>query len=84
MDGIYSNDGDNEDFTWDPIWHVKTSIDEEGWMAEMKIPLSRLRFDKEEDQVWGLQAGRMLYRKEELSLWQPISRDAPGWVHLFG
>ena len=84
MDGIFSNDGENEDFTWDPIWFVKTSIDGEGWVAEMKIPLSQLRFDKEENQVWGLQVGRFLFRKQELSLWQPIPRDAPGWVHQFG
>ncbi len=84
MDGIFSNDGENQDFTWDPIWFVKTSIDGEGWVAEMKIPLSQLRFDKEENQVWGLQVGRFLFRKQELSLWQPIPRDAPGWVHQFG
>jgi hypothetical protein len=84
MDGIFSNDGENEDFTWDPIWFVKTSIDGEGWVAEMKIPLSQLRFDKEENQVWGLEVGRFLFRKQELSLWQPIPRDAPGWVNQFG
>jgi hypothetical protein len=78
MDGVFSNDGENEDYTWDPIWFVKTSIDAEGWNAEMKIPLSQLRFDKEENQVWGLQVARLLFRKEELSLWQPIPRDAPG------
>ncbi|MQY78871.1 MAG: hypothetical protein GH151_06705, partial [Bacteroidetes bacterium] len=84
MDGVFSNDGENEDWTWDPIWHVKTNSDEEGWTAEMKIPLSQLRFDKEEDQVWGLQVVRLLFRKEELSIWQFIPRDAPGWVHQFG
>jgi hypothetical protein len=83
-DGIFSNDGENEDYTWDPIWFVKTLIDGEGWNAEMKIPLSQLRFDKEVDQVWGLQVARLLFRKQELSLWQPIPRDAPGWVHQFG
>jgi hypothetical protein len=82
-DGIFSNDGQNEDYTWDPIWWVKTSIDQEGWAAEMRIPLSQLRFDTD-DQVWGLQVGRLLFRKQELSLWQFIPRDAPGWVHLFG
>jgi len=84
MDVIFSNDGENEDDTWDPIWWVKTSIDEEGWAAEMKIPLSQLRFDKEENQIWGLQAIRSLYRKDELSLWQFLPRDASGFVHLFG
>jgi len=84
QDGIFSNDGENEDYTWDPIWFVKTSIDGEGWNAEIKIPLSQLRFDKETDQVWGLEVARLLFRKQELSLWQPIPRDAPGWVHKFG
>jgi hypothetical protein len=84
MDGIFSNDGGNEDYTWDPIWFVKTTIDEDGWNAEMKIPLNQLRFDRKESQVWGLQVGRFLFRKEELSVWQPIPQDAPGWVHQFG
>jgi hypothetical protein len=83
-DAIYSNDGENEDFTWDPIWYVKTSIDADGWNAEIKIPLSQLRFDKEKNQVWGLQVIRFLFRKEEVSLWQPVPRDASGWVHQFG
>src|SRR4030043_2226686 len=50
----------------------------------MKIPLSQLRFDKEKNQVWGLQVIRFLFRKEEVSLWQPVPRDASGWVHHFG
>ncbi len=83
-DAIISNDGEIQDFTWDPIWYVKTSIDGDGWNAEMRIPLSQLRFDKENNQVWGLQVIRFLFRKEEISLWQPVPRDASGWVHQFG
>jgi len=84
MDLIISNDGENEDDTWDPIWWVKTSVDDKGWTAEMKIPLSQLRFDKDKEQIWGLEAIRSLYRKDEKSFWQHIPRDAPGFVHLFG
>jgi hypothetical protein len=83
-DAIISNDGENQDFTWDPIWYAKTSIDADGWNAEMRIPLSQLRFDKENNQVWGLQVIRFLFRKEEVSVWQPVPRDASGWVHQFG
>jgi hypothetical protein len=83
-DAIISNDGEIQDFTWDPIWFVKTSIDADGWNAEMRIPLSQLRFDKEKKQVWGLQVIRFLFRKEEASVWQPVPRDASGWVHQFG
>ena len=38
---------DNTDDTWNPVWYVKTSIDYDGWYAEMKIPLTQLRFAKQ-------------------------------------
>ncbi|MDX9905158.1 MAG: DUF5916 domain-containing protein [Bacteroidales bacterium] len=82
-DYIISNDGD-DDKTWDPVWFVKTSTDSLGWLAEMKIPLTQLRFAKAEDYLWGMQVGRILYRLDELSLWQPIPADAPGWVSHYG
>ena len=84
IDGVFTNDGDNEDYTWDPIWYADTYVDDEGWSAEMRIPLNQLRFSGEENQVWGLQVGRYLFRRQELSLWQHIPQDASGWVHLFG
>ncbi len=83
-DFLISDDGDNEDLNWNPIWQVRTASDDQGWTAEMKIPLSQLRYGKEEDQVWGLQVTRNLFRKEEVSNWQFIPRDAGGWVHAFG
>jgi len=84
IDGVFTDDGQNEDYSWDPVWYVKTTVDNQGWTAEMKIPFSQLRFGKSKDYVWGLEVGRFLFRKEELSFWQPIPKDAPGLVHLFG
>ncbi len=83
-DYVMSNDGQKEDPTWDPIWYVKTRIVKDGWNAEIKIPLSQLRFSKTDKQVWGLEVARYIYRKQELSLWQLIPNDAPGMVHMFG
>ena len=83
-DYVMSNDGMREDPTWDPIWYVKTRIVKDGWNAEMRIPLSQLRFSKENEQVWGLEVARYIYRKQELSLWQLIPNDASGMVHMFG
>ncbi|MFH1941424.1 MAG: sugar-binding protein, partial [bacterium] len=83
MDGVWTNNGE-EDYSLDPIWYVDTSMDEEGWCAEMRIPLSQLRFGKKENHVWGMQVARFLFRKEELSCWQHIPNDAPGWIYLFG
>jgi hypothetical protein len=74
----------NWDTSWDPIWYVKTGIDSLGWTAEMRIPLTQLRFSLQEEYIWGLQFTRRLYRKEEISNWQFISPNASGWVHNFG
>ena len=82
-DAIITNDSDF-DITWDPVWYVKVSIDELGWIAEMKIPYNQLRFAKVEDHIWGFEVIRQLFRKEELSLWQMIPVDAAGWVSKWG
>ena len=83
-DQMFTNDGESEDSSWDPNWWVKTSINDEGWVAEMKIPFSQVRFDKNSGEIWGLQVARVLYRKNETSFWQHMPKDAPGLVHLFG
>jgi hypothetical protein len=83
-DGIMTDDGDNLDDSWDPIWYTKTSVDKDGWNAEMKIPLSQLRFSAKNEQVWGLQVVRYLFRDSEKSLWQHIPSDASGWTSNYG
>lgn len=83
-DEAVTQDGNNWDESWNPIWYLKTSIDNEGWNAEMKIPLSQLRFGKKEEHVWGIQLMRHIFRLEERSNWQYIPKGSPGQVHLFG
>jgi len=83
-DRIISGNGQNVDRNWDPIWYVKTDVDNQGWTAEIKIPLSQLRYGKKDEQVWGLQVTRTLFRKEETSEWQPIPKDVSGLVNQFG
>lgn len=83
-DAVISNDGANTDRNWDPIWYGKTNIDDKGWTAEMKIPLTQLRFSSEEEQTWGIQLTRYIYRLEETVQWKLIPKDASGWVSQFG
>jgi hypothetical protein len=82
-DGIVTNDN-NFDDTWDPVWYTKVNIDALGWTAEMKIPYTQLRFSKKENYTWGIEVMRWLFRKEEISLWQMVPKDAVGWVSLWG
>jgi hypothetical protein len=83
-DLVLTDDGQNEDYTFDPIWFVKTRIYEWGWAAEMRIPLTQLRFSAAETQVWGFEVLREIYRYNESDLWQPIARNASGQVHNLG
>jgi hypothetical protein len=79
-----TDDGMKEDITWNPIWWAKTQVDDRGWSAEAKVPFSQLRFDKGKSGIWGFQVGRMIFRTGENTIWQPVSRESPGWVHLIG
>jgi len=83
-DLVYTEDGMNQDESFDPIWYAKTSIQGWGWTAEMRIPLTQLRFPEKDEQVWGLEVLRQIYRHDETVMWQPIARNASGLVHNGG
>jgi len=83
-DEFISNDGNNWDDSWNPFWFFKAKTDDEGYTAEARIPFSQLRFGKEENQTWGLQVNRNLFREQEASSWAPIKQTQPGWVSRFG
>ncbi|HEX6333756.1 MAG TPA: DUF5916 domain-containing protein, partial [Flavisolibacter sp.] len=83
-DEFVSNDGRNWDVSWNPIWYGKTKVDDKGWTAEVKIPLSQLRYGNEKDKVWGLQVHRRLFRREERSTWVLIPQTTGVWTSQFG
>ena len=83
-DEFISNDGNNWDGSWNPIWETRTQLDSAGWTAELRIPLSQIRFSAASEQVWGIQSTRMDFRMDERSLWQAQDRNASGWVSRFG
>lgn len=83
-DFIWSRDGQVEDDTWDPIWYTGSQIYDWGWAAELRIPLTQLRFRITDDGVWGMEVFRRLFRNQEMSVWQPIDRNSSGIVHNFG
>ncbi len=83
-DEFVSNNGNNWDASWNPIWYSKTAVNDKGWTAEVKIPLSQLRYGNEPEKVWGFQVTRRYFRKEERSTWQYIPQNAGVWVSGFG
>jgi len=83
FDFMFVNDNGN-DANWDAVYYTAIDSDALGWTAEMRIPLSQLRFARKDKHSWGINIMRYIYRKQELSFWQPIPRTAPGLVSLFG
>ncbi len=84
QDLVWTDDGMAQDKSFDPVWHARTAIHDWGWAAEMRIPLSQLRFADKSEQVWGLEVYRYIYRHDETHMWQPIARSASGMVHNAG
>ena len=74
-----------EDIGWDAVWASATRRDSAGWTAELRIPLSQLRFGVGAGaSQWGLQAGRFVARRNERSYWSPILPTVSGYVSQFG
>ncbi len=83
-DEFISQNGDESDDSWNPIWYTATNIDEEGWTAEMKIPFSQIKFGDSEEQIWGFNVARIIFRINEWSVFDRIPREAAGWVSESG
>ena len=79
---------DNQfDGSWDAVWEAAANIDDEGWTAEMRIPLSQLRYNGDsETQIrsWGINFLREIARKGEESFWAPTPPETSAIVSRFG
>jgi hypothetical protein len=64
-----------EDFSWDGVWDVGVNIDDKGWIAEFRIPLSQLRFAIREGQTFGLIVAREIARLSERVAWPVFRRS---------
>jgi hypothetical protein len=63
--------------SWNTFWDVKTTKNDHGWTAEIRIPLSSLRFQKKDGIVkMGLIAWRWMPSKNETDLFPAIP---PNW-----
>ncbi|RKY55596.1 MAG: hydrolase, partial [Candidatus Neomarinimicrobiota bacterium] len=83
-DIFISKDGENNDESWNAIWWGESNIDEKGWTAEYRIPLSQLRFADKKEQIWGLDVMRDIHRINEESFWIEHKRNDQGFIHQFG
>jgi hypothetical protein len=81
-DVLISEDG-TRDASWNAVWHAATAIDSLGWTAELRIPLSQLRFAAG-TATWAFNIERTIARRAETSHWSATPPDAAGIVSHFG
>ncbi|MDP1677565.1 MAG: DUF5916 domain-containing protein [Bacteroidota bacterium] len=81
-DGLVENDGRFE-LSWDAVWEGIAKIHEDGYVVEMKIPFSQLRFKEGEEQVWGINFERYIGRKNETAMVVYTPRNENGFVSRF-
>lgn len=72
------------DYTWDAVWDSRVSVRADGWVVEIKIPYSAIRFSKEDIQNWGVQFLRFTRVNNETSFWSAVDPNVSGFVNQFG
>lgn len=77
-------DAADGDAVWDAAWRSAARVVEDGWVVEMEIPYSQLRFPKNEVQTWGINFRRSIRRFRESSYWSTIDPEVNGEVQQYG
>ncbi len=85
FDRYYPQDSEGgADYSFSPVWHAHTSVDDKGWIAEIAIPFSQLRFTAKPEQVWGINFNRWIPERNEDTYWVYTPREEAGFVSRFG
>jgi hypothetical protein len=74
QDALITDEGRDLNLTWDAPWVSAGHMDQTGWIVEIAIPLTTLRFT-EGASTWGLNFARIIRRKNEENLWTSWQRS---------
>lgn len=88
ISALQSNNGwqviRGDDVNWDAVWESHAQITPEGWVAEIKIPYSAIRFPKAEKQNWNINFGRVIRRYQQRSYWNSVDPQQTGFFNQAG
>jgi hypothetical protein len=76
QDALITDEGRDVNISWDAPWTSEGHINAEGYVVEIAIPLTTLRFSEGMD-TRGFNVARIIRRKNEENLWT-------GWQRSFG
>jgi hypothetical protein len=69
---------------WDAVWDARVNVVDSGWVAEIRIPFSALRFPDVPEQVWGLNLWRSVKRNGEWSTWSFVDKSQSNVLAEYG
>lgn len=72
-----------DDWSWDGVWESAAKIVTNGWIAEVRIPFSQLRFPDKEVQAWGINFARRIVSNQEVDYLVNTPKGAQGFVSRF-
>lgn len=75
------------DLTWNALYQSAGALVEDGWTAEMAIPIKSLRYPtrrSDEAHRWGFQILREIKSKDETVTWAPVSTKVLGFLPQLG
>ncbi len=78
-----SNQPRGKDVSWNAVWKSKTKVTNDGWIVEMAIPYSALRFQNDDDQTWSIGFLRHIDRVREDYSWTYIDKTKSGDIVQF-
>lgn len=81
-DAVLTEDG--QDDSWDPVWQVETAVTDSGWVVEMRIPFSQLRFRVLPEHTWGVQIEREIARRQEEAVFSFTPKNERGGIARYG
>ena len=82
IDSILYNDI-GEDGSWDAVWESQTKILPNGWVAEVRVPFSQLRFPEQASHTWGINVTRRTVRNNEWVRIVNTKKGETGFVSHF-
>ncbi|MFC1528964.1 DUF5916 domain-containing protein [Candidatus Latescibacterota bacterium] len=74
QDAIISDEGNDINKSWDCVWRVKSSMNENGWSTEFAIPFKSLKYKSGDTGEWSLNITRNIKHSNESTYLAPIPR----------
>lgn len=76
FDAKYSSNG--EDPSWNSVYQTQAKIVDGGWVFEMRIPYSAIRFSSTNKQDWGMNITRRRSKSGQQFMWSPTDPTIGG------